>query len=225
MNNLFVICYTKVILAPENGPKTNLKCINLLYIINRINKMIKNFLINDKLFALVIVLVSITIILQSSSNIIFAQNSNSSKESNLNSISIPVSKGYVNGNISYFISTDASEKQIVSSITNTTKFIVNYAPSLADTPQSDRQQGYVFINGVKGDGLNEFQLPVASAVPTISGNNGYSPLFQINYVKWNDNSTARLLKSVDQIMDAQSKGEISVTKTNVVINSPFVQIK
>ncbi len=187
--------------------------------------MIKNFLINEKLFALVIVLVSITIILHSSSNIVFAQNSNTSKESNLNSISIPVSKGYVNGNISYFISTDASEKQIVSSITNTTKFIVNYAPSLTDTPQSARQQGYVFINGIKGDGLNESQLPVASAVPTTTGNKGYSPLFQINYVKWNDNSTARILKSVDQIMDAQSKGEISISKTNIVINSPFVQIK
>ena len=33
------------------------------------------------------------------------------------------------------------------------------------------------------------------------------------------------LKSVNQIMDAQSKGEISITKTNIVINSPFVKIK
>ena len=95
---------------------------------------------------------------------------------------------------SLFISPDTSEKQIVSSITNTTKFIVNYAPSSQDASQSARPAGYVFINGVKGDGLNELQLPVASAVPTIAGNNGYSPLFQINYVKWNDNSTARLFK-------------------------------
>jgi hypothetical protein len=216
---------SKDVNAQVNGAMTNLKCINLLYIIHRINKMIKNFLVKEKLFAMVIVLVYLTIILQASSNISFAQNSNTSKESIPSSVSIPVSRGYVNGNISYFISPDASEKQIVSSITNTTKFIVNYAPSLADTPQSARQQGYVFINGVKGDGLNESQLPVASAVPTIAGNNGYSPLFQINYVKWNDNSTARLLKSVDQIMDAKSKGEISITKTNIVINSPFVQIK
>lgn len=194
--------------------------------------MITNFLVMEKkLFALLIVSASITIMLQASNNIVFAQNGNASKDSNLTSISIPVSKGYVNGNISYFISTDASEKQIVSSITNTTKFIVNYAPSLADTPQSVRQQGYVFLNGIKGDSPNEFQIPVASATAaaaaptTTDSNKRYSPLFQINYVKWNDNSTARILKSVDQIMDAQSKGEISITKTNIVINSPFVQTK
>src|SRR3954468_6480041 len=191
--------------ADVNNAKTNLKCINLLYIIYRINKMIKNFLVKEKLFAMVIVLVYLTIILQANSNIALAQNSNTSKESSPSSISIPVSKGYVNGNISYFISPDASEKQIVSSITNTTKFIVNYAPSLANTSESSHQQGYVFINGIKGNGPGEYQLPVASAIPNNSHNKGYSPLFQINYVKWNNNSTPRILKSVSEIMDSQSK--------------------
>lgn len=133
----------------------------------------------------------------SGSNIALSQNSNNtSKDSNITSISIPVSKGYVNGKIAYFISTDATEKQIISSIGSTTKFNVNYAPVLADTPQSTRQQGYVFINGIKGGGQpNDFQLPVASATPTNSTTTttttnsseikGYSPLFQINYVKWN----------------------------------------
>src|SRR6185437_667153 len=50
-------------------------------------------------------------------------------------ISIPVQKGYVNGNLSYFISTDASEERIVSSVTNTTKFDVNYAPTLSNTSE------------------------------------------------------------------------------------------
>ncbi len=58
--------------AQVNGAMTNLKCINLLYIIHRINKMIKNFLVKEKLFAMVIVLVYITIILQASSNIAFS---------------------------------------------------------------------------------------------------------------------------------------------------------
>ena len=77
-------------------------------------------------------------------NIVGAQNSNNmSNQSNINFISIPVTKGFVDGNISYFISTDASEKAIVSSITNTTKFTVNYVPSLANTSESSHQQGYV----------------------------------------------------------------------------------
>jgi hypothetical protein len=139
------------------------------------------------------------------------------------SVSLPLSKGYVNGKIAYFISTDASESQIVSSISNTTSFKVNYAPSLANTSESARQQGYVFVNGVKGEGPIGSQISVASALP---GDKGYSPLFQINYVKWNNNNstTIRVLKSVNEIMTAQKNGELTITPTNIVINSPAIQL-
>jgi len=138
------------------------------------------------------------------------------------SISIPVEKGFVNGNISYFISTDASEEMIVSSVANTTGFDVNYAPTLGDTSQISRQQGFVFTNGVSGNGTFEHQLPVATAS---SGDEGYSPLFEINYVKWNNDSQPRILKSAAEIMDAQSKGELSIQKSNIVINSPAVKVR
>jgi hypothetical protein len=138
------------------------------------------------------------------------------------SISVPVSKGYVNGNISFFIATDASVKEIVSSVTNTTNFDINYAPSLSNTSESSRQQGYVFTNGIKGEGQAGFQLPVASSTPD---DENYSPLFAINYVEWNEGSNARVLKSVNEVLEAQNNGEIAVTKTNIVINSPNVQMK
>ena len=128
----------------------------------------------------------------------------------------------MNGNISYFISTDASEETIVSSVTNTTKFNVNYAPTLSDTPEISRQQGYVFINGIIGNGTFDHQLPVASAS---GGELGYSPLFEINYVKWNNDSQPRVLKSAAEILEAESKGELSVEKSNIVINSPAVEIR
>ena len=68
------------------------------------------------------------------------------------SISIHSSKGYVNGKIAYFIATDASDSQIAASITNSTGFKVNFAPNLALAPESARQQGYVFVNGIKTSG-------------------------------------------------------------------------
>jgi len=145
-----------------------------------------------------------------------------STDSYPHSISIPVSKGYVNGNISFFIATDASVKEIVSSVSNTTNFSINYAPSLANTSESSRQQGYVFTNGVVGEGPAGYQLPVASSTPD---SEIYIPLFAINYVKWNDDSNARVLKSVDEITKAQNNGEISITKTDIVINSPGVHMK
>lgn len=136
------------------------------------------------------------------------------------SIDIPTSKGYIDGNIAYFIATDASDEHAVSSITNNTGFPVNYAPLLNNTPESIRGQGYVFLNGVQGEAPGGFQLPVANAVP---GDEDYSPLWQTNFVKWNDNATARELKSVEEIVAAQNNGELTITETNIIVNSPAIK--
>jgi hypothetical protein len=62
---------------------------------------------------------------------------------------------------------------------------------------------------------------VASALP---GEKEYSPLNQLNYVKWNANATPRILKSAAEVMTAEKNGELSVVKTNIVINSPAVML-
>jgi hypothetical protein len=143
-----------------------------------------------------------------------------------NNVSIPVSTGFIDGKIAYFIATDASTQEVASSVSNTTGFKVNYAPTLANTSDSARQPGFVFLNGFLGEegGPLGSQLSVASAVP---GDPDYSPLFDINYVEWNTNNTnntsnIRILKSADEIFEAQQNGELTITKSNVVINSPAI---
>ncbi len=142
----------------------------------------------------------------------------------LSNVSIPVSTGFIDGKIAYFIATDASTQEVASSVSNTTGFKVNYAPTLANTSDSARQQGFVFLNGFSGEegGPLGSQLSVATAVP---GDPDYSPLFDINYVQWNtnnDTSDIRILKSADEIFEAQQNGELIITKSNVVINSPAI---
>ena len=134
-------------------------------------------------------------------------------------VEIPVSKGYVDGKIAYFIATDASDKEAVESIANNTGYQINFAPILAQTPESERGQGYLFLNGIKGEAPNGFQLPVASAVP---GDEDYSPIWESNFVTWNDNATARELKSVEEILAAQNNGELNIAETNIIVNSPAV---
>ena len=104
----------------------------------------------------------------------------------------------------------------------------NPAPALAFVPESARQQGYEFINGIRGEGSFGFQLPIASALP---GDKNYSPLVQLNFVKWNSNNNsststvvARELKSVNEIMTAKHNGELSIAKTNIIINSAAVML-
>jgi hypothetical protein len=136
------------------------------------------------------------------------------------SINMPLSKGYVDGKIRYFLATDASDNKIAASITNSTGFKVNFAPTLAMIPEAARGQGYDFLNGVKGDGSFGFQTPVANAMP---GEKPYSPFVQLNLVKWNSNAKPAVLTSVGDIMNAQKNGQITIINTNIVINSPVVK--
>lgn len=146
----------------------------------------------------------------------------SNNNASSSSIAVPLSKGYVNGKIAFFVATDASDSKVAASITNNTGFKVNFAPNLAMTPDSARQQGYDFVNGIKTSGSPAgFQLGVASALP---GEKGYSPLYQLNYVKWNINSTPKILKSVSEIINAEKNGELTIAKTGIVINSPAVSL-
>jgi hypothetical protein len=144
------------------------------------------------------------------------------------SISLPLSRGYVNGKLAYFIATDASDNQTAIEISTNLKFKVNFAPSLAFIPESSRQQGYEFLNGVRGQGAFVFQLPVASKLPT---DKDYSPIVQLNFVKCNSNATGfnnhtsntvKELKSVGEIITAQNNKELTIARTNILINSPAV---
>jgi hypothetical protein len=42
-------------------------------------------------------------------------------------------------------------------------------------------------------------------------------------VKWNDNATARELKSVEEVIAAQKNGELTITETNIIVNSPPIK--
>jgi hypothetical protein len=57
----------------------------------------------------------------------------------------------------FFISTDASDNGTAASIAKNLGFKVNFAPALAFVPESARQQGYEFINGVRGEMTWSFQ--------------------------------------------------------------------
>ena len=135
-------------------------------------------------------------------------------------ISFHLSKGYVNGKIGLFIATDTSDNQTATSISDNAGRKINFAASLASIPRSAIQQGYEFLNGVKGSGAFGHQLPVATALP---GDRGYSPIVQLNFVKWNESQTPAELKSVNEIKAAESIGRLTIVRTNILINSPAIQ--
>jgi hypothetical protein len=143
------------------------------------------------------------------------------KLSNANvEIDVPLMKGYENGNEIFFIATDASDNQTATQITNVTGFKVNFAPLLASTPEEARGQSYVFENGIEGEGPLGFQLPVINARP---GQEGYSPLLQMNLVRWNEGGQPTELRSEQDIITASNAGQLTITATGVIVNHPAVQ--
>ncbi|HYZ59739.1 MAG TPA: hypothetical protein VE378_06575 [Nitrososphaeraceae archaeon] len=135
-------------------------------------------------------------------------------------IDIPLLKGYENGNEIYFIATDVSDEKTASVVTNMTGFEVNHAPILAQTPETARAQTYAFTNGIAGDGPFGFQVPVVNGKP---GDEGYSPLQQINLVAWNDDATPRELTSIEEITAAEQSGELSINQTDIIANQQAIQ--
>lgn len=135
-------------------------------------------------------------------------------------IDIPLLKGFENGNEIYFIATDVSDEKTAAGATNQTGFEVNYAPLLAQTPETARAQAYAFTNGIAGDGPFGFQVPVVNGKP---GDEGYSPLWQINLVAWNTDATPRELTSVEEITTAEQGGELSINQTDIIGNHPAIQ--
>jgi hypothetical protein len=135
-------------------------------------------------------------------------------------IDIPMMKGYQNGHEIFFIATDASDNQTAAAITDQTGFKVNVSPVLSKAPESALNQAFGFTNGIPGSGPFGFQLPVVAAKP---GDQGFSPLWKLNLVEWDQNATPKELKSAQEIMAAQQNGSLTIKKTDVVVNHPVIK--
>jgi hypothetical protein len=136
------------------------------------------------------------------------------------SIDIPLIKGYENGNEIFFIGTDVSDENFAAMGTNWTGFKVNHAPLLAHTPVDARGQTYIFENGVQGNGPLGFQSPVTNAKP---GDERYSPLQQVNFVRWTEQSAALELRSVQEVLEHEGMGHLAINRTDVVANHPAIK--
>ncbi len=70
---------------------------------------------------------------------------------------LPISRGYVHGEVAYFVATDASNNETANSIFENTGWRVNFAPIITQIPNSTLSQGFEFLNGIRGPGTFGFQ--------------------------------------------------------------------
>jgi hypothetical protein len=145
-------------------------------------------------------------------------------EQNLTKTSIPVTlpltQGYANGHEVFYISTEASDRDLAELMTNVTGARVVYAHSLANTPPAALSNIYAFKNGIEGSGPLGFQPNVADSEP---GNARYSPLWRIVLAEWKEGITPVELKSEQEILAAVQEGKLTIEPTKMVVNCPFIQ--
>ena len=90
-------------------------------------------------------------------------------------------------------------------------FHANYAPSLGAVV-ADSQPAWYIVRGSAAPG----QLVVLGSEP---GEDDYSPLWQTVIVKWKPGVTPQVLTSDNMILGLAKKGQLTATKTAVIVNA------
>jgi len=139
-------------------------------------------------------------------------------------ITMPMIDGYYNGEKVFFVHTEVSDKAMAEMMTMMVNFPTLHVPDLKNMPPDKMSKVYVFTNGISGSdpyggGPFMYQIDVFDSIPDQMG---YSQFRVPHLVTWNENSTPRILISVDEIMEAESNAELTIQKTDNVVNAPMI---
>jgi len=93
-------------------------------------------------------------------------------------------------------------------------FHANYAPSLGAVKPASQPAWYI-VRGPAAPG----QIAVLGSEP---GESDYSPLWQTVIVKWKPGVTPQVLTSDNMILDLAKKGQLTATKTAVIVNATVI---
>lgn len=137
---------------------------------------------------------------------------------------LPLLRGWFDGKEVLYVTTDASDAEVAR------EHLANHVPqlahALADVPSAaggSRRPGATS----RVYGSTNFRQPsvFASAPEPVGHANrsaAYSPLWQLVKVTWREPLQARVLRSEEEVLDAQDKGLVGLEVTRVVLNCPIV---
>ena len=127
-------------------------------------------------------------------------------------------RAWVDGQLVEYVSTDISDAD-AAKLNG-----VNYVPRLANAIPSDGRKSLVerVYKFPKGE-----QISIFPSAPTPAGGANtdvnYSPLWRLVMVSWVKPEHFRELKSEEELLTAQDRGEVSLRITNIVANCPIVR--
>jgi hypothetical protein len=133
---------------------------------------------------------------------------------------IPMHEGLYYGDPIYYIITDSSHQDYAKMLTAKQGWKVEVAPSIKKIPENILQKIFIFKNGIKGNGINDYQKEIFTSTPYQKSE--YTSLNSVIEVTWKKGQNATLLKSSEEIIDAEKSGRVEFNETGVVINAPQI---
>ncbi|MGH2555471.1 MAG: DUF7482 domain-containing protein [Actinomycetota bacterium] len=122
-------------------------------------------------------------------------------------VTMRLHKGAFNGKDVYFIRTDASDQAFATA--EKLVWVPKLKPLTADGLSG---QAYLVEGGAQGQGT------ILSSEP---GRDDYTPAWTVHTVTWK--GQPRLLASVDEVKAAERVGDVTVVKTDIVVNAELVK--
>jgi hypothetical protein len=134
-------------------------------------------------------------------------------------IELPLVAGWYDGRPVQYVTTDVSDAGAAAELG------ANYVPRLADalTPGALGKAGaveriYRIANFRQGSVLPSIPEPAGAA----NRNRNYSPLWRVYVVQWSAAAAPHLLRSEEEILDAEEKGLLTIARSDIVVNCPVI---
>lgn len=141
---------------------------------------------------------------------------------------IPIINGYYKGEEVWFIHPDVSNAEISEKLTRMINYKTLYVPKHNEAVDASKlAKLYVFTNGVNHKGVKPwgggpfgYQIDIFDSIP---GDKKYTALRRPYVVTWNENSKPRILKTEEELLEAEKKGELTIKETDFVVNVPMIK--
>lgn len=136
-------------------------------------------------------------------------------------ITMPMFPGWFDGDIVYYITTDAWPRQVAIDMgANYTPRLRHSLPPRPKPPELDTvvERIYVFPGKEQPSILPSSPEPLGAD----SRNEPYSPIWVLYEVTWLEPAQQRELTSEGALFDAQSRGWVEITPTDKVVNCAIV---
>ena len=131
---------------------------------------------------------------------------------------LPLHRAWVEGRQVEYVTTD------ISDATMARQEGVNYVPRLAQAiPAPGRpslvERVYKFVNGEQITVFQSAPLPTGGA----NADRSYSPLWRMVLVRWLKPAAVRELRSEEEVLAAQERGDLALEVTDIVVNCPITR--